>query len=65
VAGWLVGAYAVITLLLIASAGRITLSAVDAERRKDAFKVLRLLVTAGAFSGGLIELLLRLHELLK
>ena len=64
-AGWLVGGYAVITLFLITAAGYIALRATDAELRKDAFRVLRLLVTAGAFSGGLIEVLLRLHELLK
>jgi hypothetical protein len=64
VTGWLVGAYAVIMLLLIAVSGAIALfERKDALRREDAYRVLKLLVLAGAASGGILGLLVKLHEL--
>lgn len=61
-ADFLVGSYITIMLVLITASGSMALNNDDPNRRKDAYKVLRLLVTTGAASG-LIGLLVRLHEL--
>jgi hypothetical protein len=62
VLGWLAWAYAVVELLLIAASGYAALAVRNTGRRRDAYKVLRLMLTAGAASG-LAGLLVKLHEL--
>ena len=59
---WLVGVYVIVELLLIAASGYVALAMPDSSRRKDAYKVLRLLLSAGAI-GGLAGMIIRLHEL--
>jgi hypothetical protein len=61
-ADWLVGTYILVMLLVITFSASMALLNKDAARRKDAYKVLRLLVTTGAASG-LISLLVKLHEI--
>jgi cobalamin biosynthesis protein CobD/CbiB len=58
VAGWLMAAYAVVLLLLLAGSGYLALHEKDKARQEAAYKVLRLLITAG----GLLGLLAKLHE---
>jgi hypothetical protein len=62
VLGWLAWAYTIIELLLIAASGYFTLTKPSPGQRKDAYKVLRLMLSAGAASG-LADLLIKLHEL--
>ncbi len=62
-AGWIIGIYAVILLALMAVSGCIALCMSESDRRKDAYRVLRLLILSGAASGGLLSVLIKLHEL--
>ncbi|WP_158893644.1 hypothetical protein [Amycolatopsis anabasis] len=59
--GPLVGAYAVVTLLLLAIAGLTAVREADAGRRRDAYRVLKLLTTT-AGGGGITAAVLKLHE---
>jgi hypothetical protein len=60
---WVIGIYAAIMLALIALSGCIALCMRESDRRKDAYRVLRLLILSGAASGGLLGVLIKLHEL--
>ena len=64
-AGELVGAYFAVLLVLIAAAGLLALCSEDDKQRNGAYRVLRLLIMAGAAGGvlGMLGLLARLHEL--
>lgn len=59
---WFIGIYVALMLVLIAASGGIALCVHDSDRRKDAYKVLRLLLLSGATSG-LLGVLIKLHEL--
>jgi hypothetical protein len=63
VAGFLTGAYVAVMIALITASGSRAVNDDDPDRRRDAYKVLRLLVGVGAAGGGLLGLLVRLHEL--
>jgi hypothetical protein len=63
VAGWIIGIYAAIMLALMAVSGCIALFMNQSDRRRDAYRVFRLLIVSGAASGGLLSLLIRLHGL--
>jgi hypothetical protein len=59
----LAGAYVVVMLVWISASARIALYAIDADRRRDAIKVLRLLLTAVAAGGGIVGVVVKLYEL--
>ncbi|WIX91322.1 hypothetical protein [Amycolatopsis sp. DG1A-15b] len=63
---WILGGYAVLFLLLLGCAGFVAVLVNDPDRRADAYKVLRLLtgiVLGSGGAGGLVGLLIKLHEL--
>lgn len=60
--GWLTAIYALAELLLVICAAYTALATRSPGRRKDGYKVLRLLLSTGAGSG-LIGILLKLHQL--
>lgn len=60
--GWLTATYALAELLLIMAAAYTALATHSPGHRKDGYKVLRLLLSAGAASG-VAGILLNLHQL--
>ncbi|VVJ22765.1 Uncharacterised protein [Amycolatopsis camponoti] len=63
---WILGGYAVLFLLLLGCAGFVALFVNDPDKRADAYKVLKLLtgiVLGSGGAGGLVGLLLKLHEM--
>lgn len=60
---WILGGYAVMFLLLLGCAGFVAVLVDDADRRGDAYKVLKLLTSIVFGSGGLVALLIKLHEM--
>lgn len=59
---WIIGAYAVLILLIIALAALVAIIP-EPDQRKDAYKVLRLAINSVAGAGGILALLIKLHEL--
>lgn len=60
---WFFICYAVFLAVLIAYAVHIALSCPDAERRKDAYRVLRLIWATVTGGGGVIMIAIKLHEM--
>lgn len=60
---WILGCYAVLSLVIIWRAAVVAITVPDAERRRDAYKVLKLMMGALTGTGGLIALLVKLHDL--
>ncbi|MGH3622302.1 MAG: hypothetical protein ACRDQ5_10995 [Sciscionella sp.] len=60
---WLFVAYATVALALIARAGLAAIQAPDSEQRKDAYRVLKLILGTASGAGGEVAVLVRLHEL--
>ncbi|VVJ22605.1 Uncharacterised protein [Amycolatopsis camponoti] len=63
---WILGGYAVLFLLLLGCAGYVAVFVDDPDQRADAYKVLKLLtgiVLGSGGAGGLVGLLLKLHEM--
>lgn len=59
----LVGCYATVLLCLIACAGVVALSATpDETRRKTAYDMLKLLLTAAGGGAGVLGVAIKLHE---
>jgi hypothetical protein len=61
--GWFLLCYAIFLAGLIAYAAHISLSCPDAERRKDAYRVLKLIWVAATGGCGVVMLALKLYEL--
>ena len=59
---WLTGGYAVVLAALIGFAGFVASSVDNEGRRADAYKVLRLALTAVTGAGGLLAAALTLHQ---
>jgi hypothetical protein len=59
---WIIGSYAVLALGIIASAAYVAVFVPDHKQRQDACKVLKLMLGAITGTGGLLVLLVKLHE---
>jgi hypothetical protein len=59
---WLIGSYATVGLVLFGCAGYVAVWVKDRLQRADAYRVLKLVIGALTGTGGLIALVLRLHE---
>jgi hypothetical protein len=59
---WLIGSYAAVVLALLCCAGLVAVWVPDAQQRADAYRVLKLVVGAVTGTGGVVALVLQLHE---
>jgi len=59
---WLVGAYAVLVFVLIGCAGFVALFVQDEHRSKNAYRVLRLVLTSLTGAASLAAALMKLHQ---
>jgi hypothetical protein len=59
---WIVGCYAVLALAIIGSAAFVAVFVPDDNQRRDAYKVLKLMLGAITGTGGLLALVVKLHE---
>ncbi|WP_280336055.1 hypothetical protein [Nocardia wallacei] len=64
---WFVVAYVTFVAVLVAYSAHVAISCPDAQKRADAYKVLRLIWAAGTSVGGLtaavFNIMVRLHEM--
>lgn len=61
--GWFLLGYAVFLAVLIGYAVHIALSDPDAERRRDAYRVLKLIWVTATGSSGVVMLAIQLHTM--
>jgi hypothetical protein len=59
---WIVGCYAVLALAIIGSAAFVAVFVPNDSQRRDAYKVLKLMLGAITGTGGLLALVVKLHE---
>lgn len=60
---WFIVCYAVFFASLIGYATHIALSGADQQHRADGFRVLKLVLASGTGTGGVVAVVIRLHEL--
>ncbi|MEU4740587.1 hypothetical protein AB0G02_08970 [Actinosynnema sp. NPDC023658] len=59
---WFLGGYALFIGVLLAYSVHVSLSCPDAERRKDAYRVLRLIWTGVTGTSGVVWLVIKFNE---
>jgi hypothetical protein len=59
---WILWCYAVLALIIIGSAAFVAVFISDGSQRRDAYKVLKLMLGALTGTGGLLALLVKLYE---
>jgi hypothetical protein len=59
---WILWCYAVLALAIIGSAAFVAVFVPDSSQRRDAYKVFKLMLGALTGTGGLLALLVKLHE---
>jgi hypothetical protein len=59
---WMIGGYAIVLVALTGCAGYVALFVTNQRRGERAYRILKMLLTAVTSSGGLVAVLVRLHQ---